>query len=77
MKIRGQTISYSAYKKPKNNEIQKKLSHDIKELEENLNINRNLLEEEHNELTEIRGHKTKGHLTGARAQWIEKRKKAE
>ena len=45
MEMRGKTISYSAYKKLQTNEIENKLCHKIKELEENVDANRNLLEE--------------------------------
>ena len=71
MEIRGKTISYSAFKKKKNNELENKLCEDIQVLEENENVNTKLLEEKKNELLNFRKEKLKGHYIRARAKWIE------
>ena len=42
--MRRKTISYSAYEKIQTNEIDNKLCQDLKELEENVDANSNLLE---------------------------------
>ena len=75
MEIRGKTISYSAYKKKKNNDLETKLCEQIKELEYNDNTISKVLDEKIHDLIELRKEKLKGHCIRARAKWVEEGKK--
>ena len=72
MEIRGDTISYSAYKKKTNNQQETKLCEQIKELEYNDNTISEVLDEKNkHDLIELRKEKLNGHCIRARAKWIE------
>ena len=72
MELRGQSISYSCYKKKQTNTRESELIIEIEKLEHNLKENNiqslDLLKEE---LNNIRKHKLNGHLIRSRAQIIE------
>ena len=72
MELRGQSISYSCYKKKQTDNREKELISQIQKTEHNLTeINMPLLESLKLELNNIRKHKLNGHLIRARAQVIE------
>ena len=68
MEIRGQTISYSSYKKKQNDKKEKQLAEDILKLEQNLTEDKTqALENLKLELTALRQVKVKGAVIGSRA----------
>ena len=70
MEIRGQTISYSSYKKRMNEDKETKLIEEIQVLESEENINYELVENKRKELYTIRQIKMKGVKIRSKARWI-------
>ena len=74
LEIRGKSISYSCYKKKKNDQTEKDLISEIENLERNSDVtneNMNYVENLKLELQNIRKHKMQGHMIRSRAQIIE------
>ena len=72
MEIRGKSISYSCYKKKKNDKLEKQLISEIEKIENNLTIeNIDCLENLKIELKNIRKHKMQGQMIRSRAPIIE------
>ena len=70
MEIRGKIISYSTYKKKKNNDKEIKLLEEIDNIEKNTNIDYELLERKRKELYDIRQTKMEGVKIRSKARWI-------
>lgn len=74
--IRGKSISYSAYKKKKLNEREKKLEKDIVSLEQNLTEDSlNSLSDKQDELLNIGKNRLKGHCIRSKSKWIDEGEK--
>ena len=72
MEIRGKSISYSCYKKKKNDQLEKDLISQIDKIENNVtNENIDYIENLKINLQNIRKHKMQGHMIRSRAQIIE------
>lgn len=70
MEIRGETISYSSFKKKQENKRQDIIQAEIRKLEKENNINYSVLERKKQELLELRTKKMQGVFIRSRAKWI-------
>ena len=75
VEIRGATISYSSYRKKKQDNLEKKLLQEIECLESELDIDFNRLEEKKVALENIRKEHLQGHMIRSRTRWIEEGEK--
>ena len=71
LRMRGETIKFSSYKKKEENKKEKQLLNEIEQLEkENYLTNSNILDTKKQELIQIRETKMKGHYVRSRVQWL-------
>ena len=76
MEIRGKTISYSSFKKKKQDKTEQTLIREITNLEESYDIqNEDTLQDKKRELLEIRQKKLEGVKIRSRARWVEEGEK--
>ena len=79
MEMRGKTISYSSFKKKKENNEEKTIQDKINQIEtdvENLHQNINKLEHLKDQLQQLRSNKIEGIMVRAKSQWIKDGEKA-
>ena len=72
MEIRGKTISYSAYKKKQNIDLEKKLIKYIHYLETLTETDMELIDSKKEELENLRKDKLQGIIVRSRVRWAEK-----